>query len=140
MANEKNRKWDEIDKESFEACCRAQVRESDIAKILKVSTTTLIKWCKYTYGCSFRDAVKTLNYDGISNVKKKLYDMALKGNSAAVFFYLKNYAGLSDNPKGNVSLEIARSTFESIRKAAAKRFENPNEISNNSSNESEKKS
>jgi len=70
----------------------------------------------------YKDACKMFNVTGRSNVQRKLYEMAMRGNTACMIFYLKNFANMSDNPKAtSVSLEIAKETFAALKQAADKR-------------------
>ena len=128
-----------LDKDRFEKYCNAQNKEADIATFFNVSTNTLNKWCIETYNMGYKNASKMFNVAGRSNVKRKLYEMAMAGNTACIIFYCKNHCDMSDNPKGEMSMEAARDTFAALKQAADNRMGKESKANKLSISESNKK-
>ena len=123
MAQYNRKEIDSADfKQRFEKYCNAQIREADIAKFFNISVNTLNKWCMKIYDKGYKDSCRMFNIKGVSEAKKKLYDMAIAGSVPCLIFYLKNFADMSDNPRAtSVSLEVAKETFASLKQAADNR-------------------
>lgn len=96
-----------IDKKIFETYAQNLPTLKEMADCFKVSIDTIRRFAKREYG---KDAVQVIQEFGAPTVlklKNKLVEKALKGDNACLFFALKNFSDMSDNPKGenNASAE-----------------------------------
>lgn len=85
MSQAKKRKFTADDRTTVRQMAAAGVAHKDIARVLDCAENTLRK--------HFRDELDTGATCAIAAVSNRLYDMAMKGNTAACIFWLKARAG-----------------------------------------------
>lgn len=86
-----------IDPRIFEACCKAQLTEAEIASIFNISNDTLNTRCKEIYGKNFFEVASILRDTGKAEIKIKQFGFA-KTNTEMCKWWGKQYLGQKDSP------------------------------------------
>lgn len=121
MAGGRPSKIDNIDREVFERILSRFNPLDTTCYYLGVSKNTLRKWVKITYGIAFEEVEKMFQAKGRADLLDMAWNMAQK-NPAVLIFLLKNFCGLSDDPKP-VDTGEERREFRAAIKAATKALE-----------------
>ncbi len=87
-----------IDKEQFEKLCGYMCTQAEIADFFHVSTDTISRWCKRTYGANFADIYKKHISSAKCTLRRYQMDLA-RINPAMAIFLGKQYLGQSDKPE-----------------------------------------
>ena len=95
----------EIEKELFENMCEIQATEKEMCLVLGLTDKTLTRWCKDTYGKSFKEIYKEKRAKGKISLRRYQFQLAEK-NTAMAIFLGKNYLGQKDNP--NETNEVSK--------------------------------
>ena len=89
----------DCDKAEFEELCRQRNTEEDIADYFDVSSKTIQRWCKRTYGKSFDEVYKTFKTRGRVSLRRWMWKSAEEGSVTMQIYLSKNELGMSDkNP------------------------------------------
>lgn len=106
----------EINEKQFIKLCEIQCTITECCAVLGVSDNTLSKWCKDTYGMSFKQAFDKFSANGKASLRKSNFAMA-KENPTMAIWLSKQYLGEQDNP---ALIQLKREEFE-FKKAEAER-------------------
>lgn len=89
-------KQDTISETNFEGMCWIQCTKEEICNILKVSDTTLTRWCKRTYGLDFEGAYKKFSAGGKMSLRRHMFKQAEKNPTMAIWLS-KQHLGMRDS-------------------------------------------
>lgn len=95
----------QVDQKLFESMCAIQATEEEMCLVLEMTDKTLNRWCKDTYGKSFKEIYKEKRAVGKISLRRYQFNLAKK-NTAMAIFLGKNYLGQKDNP--NESNEVSK--------------------------------
>lgn len=95
----------EISKETFEKLCNIQCTQSEICSVLKVSDSTLSRWCAKEYQMTFEDAYKKFSENGKMSLRRIQFKLAEKYPAMAIFLG-KQYLGQKDTVDTNALQRI----------------------------------
>lgn len=95
----------EINKETFEKLCNIQCTQSEICSVLKVSDSTLSRWCAKEYQMTFEDAYKKFSENGKMSLRRIQFKLAEKYPAMAIFLG-KQYLGQKDTVDTNALQRI----------------------------------
>lgn len=118
MAGGRPSKIDHIDKEVFERLLSRFNPLDTTSFYLGVSRSSLRTWVRNTYGLTFEDVERMFQARGRADLLDMAWHQA-KVNPAVLIFLLKNFCGLSDDPKP-VDTGEARREFNAAINAATK--------------------
>lgn len=88
-----------VDWKIVEALCFAQCSRKEILEFLHISEDTLERSAKAQFNGTLAEFLDQKKLGGVASVRKKLFQQAMKGSSAAIIFFLKNYGGMADDPE-----------------------------------------
>ena len=91
------RKPKDINQNTFEKLCGIQCTLEEICAVLDVSSKTLEKWCKQTYGDTFSQVYKAKRGVGKVSLRRTMWETAQDGNTTLQIFLAKNFLGMSDH-------------------------------------------
>lgn len=111
-------KIDDIDKEIFERILSRFNTLETTAFFFGVSKSSLRSWVKSTYGVPFEDVEHIFQSKGRAALLDKAWAMASR-YPAVMIFLLKNFCGLSDDPRP-VDTGAERKEFQSAISTATK--------------------
>ncbi len=86
---------DEKLKRQFEALCRIQCTQEEIAGVFEVSVSTLKRWIKDVYNCNFEQVFKIYGSAGKASLRRMQMKQAEKSPAVAIFLG-KQYLGQKD--------------------------------------------
>lgn len=104
----------DIDKSQFESLCKIQCTLSEISGWFNCSEDTIERWCKKTYGETFRSVYEKKSEAGKISLRRMQMRLAEKSAAMAIFLG-KQYLGQTDNRQ-----QINIVTHDDISYAAAK--------------------
>lgn len=87
-----------INQNDFEKMCSIQCTRDEITAFFGVSTDTLWRWCKNTYGTDFETIYKEKKQLGKSSLRRTQWKLAEKSVPMAIFLG-KNMLNQTDNPE-----------------------------------------
>lgn len=90
------RKPKDINQKTFENLCGIQCTLEEICAVLDVSSKTLEKWCKQTYGETYSQVYKAKRGIGKVSLRRTMWETAQDGNTTLQIFLAKNFLGMSD--------------------------------------------
>ena len=103
----------DCDREEFENLCKQHSTVTDIANHFGVSEDTIQRWCKRTYGKTFKEVYRRFQATGRISLRRWLWAAAERGNVPALIFLSKNELGMSDkNP--DTSYDAALNKLDQI--------------------------
>lgn len=88
----------EIDKEQFESLCALNCTEVEVCQVLKVCPTTLLKWCKRTYKCTFEEIYAEKSAAGKVSLRRMQFKSAKDGNVPMQIWLGKQWLGQCEKP------------------------------------------
>lgn len=103
----------EINAEQFEALCRIQCTEEEICSVLGVDETTLIRWCKATYGETFAKIFKDKKLGGKASLRRMQWKLAEKNVTMSIWLG-KQYLGQSEQIQ-TYEAQRTQETIESLK-------------------------
>lgn len=106
--NKGGRPRKEIDREQFEKLCGIQCSEPEILDWFKVSTPTLNRWCRKTYGDSFVNVFREKRGAGKVSLRRMQWKSAAEGSVSMQIFLGKNYLGQTDKVQAEVKTKPER--------------------------------
>ena len=118
LAGGRPSKIEHIDKEVFERLISRFNPLDSVSFYLGVSRSSLRSWVKQTYGMTFEEVERIGQAKGRAELLDNAFWMARK-NPALLIFLLKNFCGLSDDPRP-IDTGEDRREFQSAIKTAAK--------------------
>jgi len=74
-----------INQKQFEALCAIQCTEEEICDVLDADISTLIRWCKETYGCTFTKIFRQKRAGGKASLRRRQWKLAEKSASMAIW-------------------------------------------------------
>lgn len=83
----------EISKEEFEKLCSICCTLTDIAGFFDCSEDTIENWCKREYGETFSDVYKKKSSGGKVSLRRKQYEVAMKGDRSMLIWLGKQMLG-----------------------------------------------
>lgn len=87
-----------INKRQFEALCSMQCTQVEICNVLGVSDKPLNRWCRETYGVTFKEIYKELRALGLSSLRRNQWKMAETVPSMAIWLG-KQFLNQYENPE-----------------------------------------
>lgn len=87
-----------FDPDQFEKLCGIMMTEAEICAWFQTTDKTLNRWCKRVYGKGFSEVYKELSVAGKMSLRRKLFEQAKAGNTAALLFSCKALLGMRENP------------------------------------------
>lgn len=84
-----------IPQDQFENLCRIQCTETEICAFFNISSDTLLRWCKRTYGKSFAEVFAEKKEIGKISLRRMQYRHA-EHNPAMAMFLGKQWLGQRD--------------------------------------------
>ena len=85
-----------IDWVEFEKLCGLHCTQTEIAEWFDCDPDTIQNHCKRHYNENFSDVFKKKSSKGKISLRRKMYELAMKGNVAMCIFLSKNILGFSD--------------------------------------------
>lgn len=85
----------EIDQEQFEKLCTIQCTLEEIADWFRCCEDTIERWCKRTYGESFKEVYRKYQGRGKASLRRMQFKIAEKNATMAIFLG-KQYLGQKD--------------------------------------------
>ncbi|HSW63868.1 MAG TPA: hypothetical protein VLH56_11275 [Dissulfurispiraceae bacterium] len=95
MKNKGGRPKIQINQKTFEGLCAIQCTEEEISAVLGICAETIERYCRDTYGTSFREFFKTKKAAGRASLRRTQLRHA-ENNPAMAIFLGKQYLGQSD--------------------------------------------
>lgn len=86
----------EIDVAEFDKLCAIQCTKTEIAWFFGVSEDTLSRRIQEECGESFADYYKKASSEGKMSLRRKQFELAMKGNTTLCIWLGKQYLGQSD--------------------------------------------
>lgn len=86
----------EVDFVEFEKLCIIHCTEIEIAAWFEMTVDTLAKRIEEHYGQSFSEVFRDKKAKGRLSLRRKMYQMAMEGNTALTIFMAKNMLGMGD--------------------------------------------
>lgn len=93
-----------ISYDEFEKLCKLQCTLVEIAGWFKVSEDTIERRIKEHYGMTFADIYKKHSASGKISLRRKQYEIAVKGNVTMLIWLGKQYLGQKDKIEGSGAL------------------------------------
>lgn len=115
-----------IDQRQFEECCKLQCTHEETCDILGVSTPTLEKWCKETYGETFFKVFQQKRSLGKMSLRRKQWALAETSASMAIWLG-KNYLDQTDHIDAKIEFEDD-GFIEALKGQAQDTFKNAGDI------------
>jgi len=91
-----------IDKDQFEKLCGIQCTEQEIASFFDCDISTLSRWCKQTYACTFEDISKKKASIGKISLRRTQWKQAERSERMAIWLG-KQYLGQTDKMEATVA-------------------------------------
>lgn len=119
----------EIDKATFERYAQNLPTLKEMADCFQVSIDTMRRFIRKEYdGKDAAQVIREFGAPTVLKLKNKLVEKALKGDNACLFFALKNFSDMSDNPKGENNANAEQlEEFNKNMKILQFNFDNPPE-------------
>lgn len=89
------RKKIEINKEEFEELCKMMCTRQELCNFFKIAPSTLIGWCKRTYGGDFQTVYKRFSEYGKRSIRRNQFKLCEHNSSMAIWLG-KQYLGQRD--------------------------------------------
>jgi hypothetical protein len=86
----------EIDWKVVETLCSIQCTQEEIACHIDISVDTLERACKKRFKTGFADFFKVKRRKGFISLRRKQYELAMKGDRVMLIWLGKQYLGQSD--------------------------------------------
>lgn len=86
----------QIDWAAVDRCCRIQCTGEEIASLLCVNYDTLNAACKRDHGRPISDYIAEKSQDGRRSLRRKQFQLALKGDRVMLIWLGKQYLGQRD--------------------------------------------
>lgn len=99
----------DFDKKDFENLCGLMCTQSEICTFFNTTDKTLVKWCKRTYKMDFSECFKRFSGKGKISLRRKQFEVAMRGNTPMLIWLGKQYLGQTDkveNTNVNISEEV----------------------------------
>lgn len=100
-----------ISQETFEGLCAIQCTEEEICSVLRVSKSTLLRWCKKVYKQNFADIYAEKRAAGRVSLRRTQWKMAEKSVPMAIFLG-KQYLGQKDKPETDTDADTLQKLDE----------------------------
>lgn len=84
-----------INQKQFESMCAIHCTREEICAVLDVSYSTLIRWCKETYGTDFETIYNEKKQLGKMSLRRSQWDLAKKDKTMSIWLG-KQYLGQKD--------------------------------------------
>jgi len=91
-----------IDWDMAEKLCSIHCTGEEIASILGVSYDTLQRRCQEEYKFGFADYYKKASANGKMSLRRKQYEVAMKGNTSMLIWLGKNILGQRDHVENEI--------------------------------------
>lgn len=109
----------EINQKEFERLCALLCTEEEICGWFDVSVSTISRWCKRTYGQTFKDVFQKKSAGGKMSLRRYQFQLA-KTSAAMAIFLGKNYLGQSDGIKAGEGAGYEDDGFiQAVKQSAA---------------------
>lgn len=101
------RRWktDKIDPHQIEAFMRLKPSIEDTAYFFKVSVRTIHRYIQMKYGLDFGTFRDQRMVHSRHELRRELYRQAMKGNTAALIFALKNFDDFADKQTDKIEVK-----------------------------------
>jgi hypothetical protein len=106
----------EFKSEVFEALCRAQCTLGEIAEYMGMSEDSIESKCFDAYGKGFSDIFKQKRRGGYASLRRRQYEVALKGNPAMLIWLGKQWLKQSDKQDVNIGNQRKPFKFVAVKK------------------------
>lgn len=94
----KGRPESQIDREQFEELCSMLCTEREICAVLKVSASTLLRYCKKTYKKTFEEVYPDLINEAKVSLRRLQWQAAQSGNVSMLIWLGKCWLGQDGTP------------------------------------------
>ena len=93
------KEWTEADAEQFKKLCAIFCTRKECASIMGVDVRTLDNLIAETFPDTptWPEAFDRYSSNGRATLRRKMFELAMDGDKAAIIFMAKNYLGMSDN-------------------------------------------
>lgn len=92
----------ELDWDEFDKLCALQCTLAEIANFFKCSEDTVEARVKETFHITFSEYFRLRRGDGFTDLRRRMYLNAQKGNVQMQIFLAKNWLGFSDKTEQNI--------------------------------------
>lgn len=114
---QKKQAQSKINKDQFEAMCKIQCTETEIALIFGVSHDTINRWCHQEYGLDFANTYKKFRSFGNLSLRKSQFELAKRNPTMAIWLgkqYLNQREYGDENGSEMEDDPLTRSIKESL--------------------------
>lgn len=85
-----------INQDIFEKLCAIQCTRDEVCAVLKISYSTLLRWCNETYGTDFETIYAEKKQVGKMSLRRTMFRQAEKNPTMAIWLS-KQHLGMRDN-------------------------------------------
>lgn len=100
-----------IDQEVFEGLCEIQCTREEIMHVLRVTDKPLNKWCRETYGKTFKEVFPMFQDYGKVSLRRAQYKMAMEKPNMAIWLG-KQWLGQTDQQRIELSGSLEKTELE----------------------------
>jgi hypothetical protein len=104
----------EINQEDFEKLSALLCTLDDISSWFKCSPDTIERWCKRTYEETFAEAHKKHAGKGRISLRRKQYEVAMKGNVTMLIWLGKQHLGQADKQETKQHVNVSSDEVNNI--------------------------